>query len=98
MMQVSYVLFVVFLMLIAADGWTTYRILRSGGRELNPVIKWLVERIGLLPALIVTRAVGAGLVWSLVLGGAWYVIAVLDLIFAYTVYNNVMVMRKMGLK
>ena len=49
------------------DGWTTYKILRLGGRELNPVVKWLMDRIGEYEALVVFKAAAILLVWVIAL-------------------------------
>ena len=49
------------------DGWTTYKILRLGGLELNPVVKWLMERIGEYEALVVFKAAAILLVWVIAL-------------------------------
>lgn len=35
-----------------ADAYTTIRVLRQGGRELNPVMRYLIEHLGMLPAML----------------------------------------------
>ena len=35
------------------DAVTTLRILAKGGRELNPLIRWMMGRLGTAPALLV---------------------------------------------
>ena len=48
------IMFAVFIALAIADARLTWLILRGGnGRELNPVIRWLIEKLGLVPALVV---------------------------------------------
>lgn len=37
------------------DAVTTYMILKRGGSERNPVIRAVIERIGLIPALVCTK-------------------------------------------
>lgn len=39
----------------ASDAWTTMMILDRGGYEGNPALAWLMEKIGPLPALIVSK-------------------------------------------
>lgn len=39
-----------------ADAVFTVRILKNGGRELNPVMAWLFGRLGMVPALAATKA------------------------------------------
>ena len=50
-----------------ADGWTTWQVLRLGGRETNPAVRWLMERIGAYPALLLTKCFAAALAWVLAL-------------------------------
>ena len=44
-----------FLIMQALDGLTTYVILKQGGRELNPVMQIAMNFLGVLPALIVVK-------------------------------------------
>ena len=37
---------VVFLALLVADILTTRRVLNAGGRELNPLVRWLMGKLG----------------------------------------------------
>lgn len=49
-----------------ADAWTTQRVLGSGGRELNPVMRWCIETFGvgwLVPKLA-PAAVAVWLAWQ----------------------------------
>lgn len=51
---------ILILLLVAlnvADILLTLRIIKQGGRELNPLLAWLMTRIGIKPALIVSKAV-----------------------------------------
>ena len=43
--------------LIVADGVLTYEILRRGGRELNPVLRWLFEKIGVIEGIVLSRLI-----------------------------------------
>ena len=49
------------------DGWTTYKILRLGGRDLNPVVRWIMEKIGEYEGLVVIKTFGIVLVWVIAL-------------------------------
>lgn len=49
------VLLVVFLI---ADGLLTRTVLRSGGRELNPVVGLMVKRLGVTQAVLLSRGIG----------------------------------------
>jgi hypothetical protein len=45
------------------DVWTTQRIIAGGGRELNPVLNWLMERYGLMRTLVVWKVLAMVLLW-----------------------------------
>jgi hypothetical protein len=48
------IMFVIFIALAIADARLTWLILRrKNGKELNPVIRWAIEKLGLVPALVV---------------------------------------------
>jgi hypothetical protein len=40
-----------------ADGWTTYKILSDGGRELNTRMRKGIEQYGLIPALVIYKGI-----------------------------------------
>jgi hypothetical protein len=42
--------------LVVADGILTHEILRRGGREMNPVLRKLFEKIGVVEGLVLSRA------------------------------------------
>lgn len=46
--------------LVVADGWLTHALVKRGGRELNPLVRALIARVGLVPALVATRLVALG--------------------------------------
>jgi hypothetical protein len=41
--------------LVVVDGLMTHEILRRGGRELNPVLRKLFEKIGVVEGLVLSR-------------------------------------------
>lgn len=45
----------------AADNYTTHRALSGGAREANPIMRWVLERIGLVPMVLTRFAIGCGL-------------------------------------
>lgn len=51
----------ILLILQLADGWTTYRILSEGGREKNPVVRWLMNRIGMLHGILTSKTLA--IIW-----------------------------------
>ena len=42
------------------DAFLTVRILKDGGKELNPVMDKLMKKIGVVPALVLAKAAGIG--------------------------------------
>jgi hypothetical protein len=48
-------LFVVLVILQGLDIWTTKTILDNGGKELNPVMRFLMEKIGVMKALFLMK-------------------------------------------
>lgn len=53
-------LLIVFAGLSLCDVWSTYDALRLGAWEVNPVARWLIETLGLLPGLLVMKGAGIG--------------------------------------
>ena len=97
-MTLAFVLFLLLVVLATADGVTTHKILSTpGGRELNPVLRWMIEKLGLLPALVWSRLAvfAAGYFMTL----AWQSYGVLVLIalcasFGAVVYSNLQVINR----
>lgn len=50
-------LFVVLVIQQILDIYTTHKVLSQGGRELNPLLDKLMDRIGVLPALVLTKLI-----------------------------------------
>lgn len=56
----------VFIALVALnilDGWLTLKILSDGGRELNPLMKTLMDEVGPVAAMSATKLVMLAIVW-----------------------------------
>jgi len=54
--MMTYALIALLAALQAADIYTTRRILLAGGKEMNPAVRWLIGRFGILPALLMSKA------------------------------------------
>ena len=88
-------LFVLLLLLCAADTWTTHEVLRMGGRELNPIVRWLIEHLGQSVALLVPRGALLGVVaWAVFASGEdaltllpWLIAA--NVVYVVVVWRNV---------
>lgn len=83
-----WVILAVFAALQAADYWTTDRILRQGGNELNPVLRWFFERFGRRPALLAGKLVAvAAAGWLAMSGSMWPLVAVTAVYGAVVAHN-----------
>ena len=67
MHNVSLALFVLVMILQALDGYLTWRVLAAGGRELNPIVRALVERLGVVPGLVLAKVAFAVVAGALIL-------------------------------
>lgn len=71
----------VFIALQIADAGLTVVIIRAGGRELNPAVRVLIERLGLVPGLVAAKALLIALVLAcLPIVPLWALIA-LDVLY-----------------
>ena len=82
------------------DGWTTYKVLRSGkGTEANPVVRKVIERLGVYPGLMAVK--GGAIVCVIVARqyGVWvgdvaiYVLALAVVLYVVVVAQNWKVMK-----
>lgn len=80
--------------MILADGYTTFRILRSGGTELNPVMRWFMRRFGLVLGILVSRLVAIGAVTMLYMAGLQTLILAVYVVYVFVVANNINQMRE----
>ena len=55
MVVLNVILFLVFCAIQSYDIYTTYFILKKGGTELNPFIKKVMAKIGVLPGLLIVK-------------------------------------------
>lgn len=86
-------LLILFTLLQLADVWTTLEVLKRGGREANPIVRYFIEHYGAKEALIglkVALAVFLAAVWPHV---TWQLLAGLNVFFALVVWSNYEVMR-----
>ena len=88
-------LIILFGLLQIADIATTIRALDRGARELNPVVRWFMARMGTLPGLVALKGAGGAAVVAGVLFAHAYAptvaIIAMSLIcaaYAYVVIHN----------
>ena len=80
----------------AADLATTLVVLQRGGKELNPVARWFIVKLGPLFGLSLLKlAAIAVMVWAAPTPGVDYVFAALCGAYVFVVANNVRVLRRL---
>ncbi len=96
-------LLVVLALLQILDIYTTYNILKLGGRELNPILNKLFDKVGVIPGLIVPKSIYIGILMYYYLVNStsmqsfgWLVsLTVIVLIYIGVVFNNFKVLKGM---
>jgi hypothetical protein len=94
--MINYILLAIFIALQAGDFYTTYTILKTGkGRELNPILVWVFNKIGYTAGLAIFKglAVAVGIYAAQFLNG-YYVLIPLIALYAWVVWNNYKVLAK----
>lgn len=75
----------IFAALQAADIALTALVLRNGGRELNPIMHWFMDRLGMIPGLAVPKLFALAVVaWINI---DWFTIAACVLYAAVVTWN-----------
>lgn len=88
-------LFYALVILQLADIATTHYALRTGkAREANCGMAWLMARIGVLPALIVTKAIFVALAcYMLRFDNVGWALGALCVLYGWVVFNNFKVIK-----
>jgi len=95
-MNSNEILFFALVGLNVLDVYTTMQILKQGGRELNPLMAWLMGKIGPLPAMLALKVpllVAMGLMLTDV--PPWMLLALLAL-YVFVVANNLRVIWRLS--
>ena len=89
-------LIIVLLVLQGLDIYTTYKVISSGkGYEANPVMAWVISKLGLLKGLVIAKRT----IFTPCLFGFWFihltapitlllVLGLLTFIYSWIVYHN----------
>ena len=91
-------LLILFAALQLLDIYTTLRVLRAGGRELNPVMAWLMAHMGVPQALVAMKVI---VVLTVIWASLWllllplWVLVVLCVLYVAVVVNTMHVLRAM---
>ena len=85
-----------FLLLQVADYATTHKIIQLGGYERNPLVRMAMDTFGVIPALLLYKALGCVAGWLVYSTGAMWAMAGLVAFMLVVVVNNGMVLRRLG--
>ena len=84
-------LLILYVLLQAADVYTTLTVLKQGGRELNPVLAKLFTKADPLIVMVGIKLVG---VWALWYVNSWMLTLAACGVYAYVVNQNYGVMTR----
>lgn len=73
-------LFILFVVLQFADAATTLAVIKRGGKEKNPVMIYIMGKLGTNAALLATKAVAIGVIYAIL---PWMPLVVLGLLCAW---------------
>jgi hypothetical protein len=90
------ILALVLTLLQVVDGWATYQIIKNHGKEMNPLIRKLIEKLGLYKALVIAKGFAVALGWILVfLNAPVWTLGLLVAFYAVVAANNWGVLEKL---
>ena len=76
---------IVFVLLNAADIYTTHTVLKQGGRELNPLLAKLFEQFDPIVVMVTLKLAA---VWALWYVDVYWITALACAVYLYVVVNN----------
>lgn len=92
--MIQVVLITSLLTFIALDIYTTTKILQRGGEELNPLVRWLMSKLGVRQGLLIRVPVQILALAALSMAGTWG-LAIVALLYSVVLINNFLVLRKL---
>lgn len=93
-MDFSIAMLYVFIVLQVLDALSTVYGMRLGHTEKNPLLAWLFEKVGVIPALLVVKTgMVAVLVYYVGLYSVWILVAG-NILYAYIFYRNLEVISQ----
>lgn len=79
----------------AADMLTTILVLEKNGAERNPIVRWLIDKLGRVPGLLAAKAAGVTAGAVLVGQGQIEWLAALTALYLVVVLNNLRVLHQL---
>ena len=76
---------IVFVLLNAADIYTTHTVLKQGGRELNPVLAKLFEQFDPIVVMVTLKLAAVWVLWYV---DVYWITALACAVYLYVVVNN----------
>lgn len=93
-MDFSIAMLYVFIVLQVLDALSTVYGMRLGHTEKNPLLAWLFEKVGVIPAMLVVKTgMVAVLVYYVGLYPVWILVAG-NILYAYIFYKNLEVISQ----
>lgn len=89
-----YLLAILLTVLNIFDFYSTYKILRAGGNELNPIMNFLIQKLGLVWALAISKLIVLVCISILVWFKMVYLLIVLICLYTYIAVHNFREMKK----
>lgn len=93
------ILVYIFIAMQVIDGWSTWQVFRTrGGIEANPIVAWLMERLGLFYGLVAAKAFAIGVVLLIQSYGGWNdglgrgMLILLIIFYAWVLWNNLRIL------
>ena len=84
-------LLILYVLLQAADVYTTLTVLKQGGRELNPILAKLFTRFDPLAVMVGIKLVGVLALWYV---NSWMLTLAACVVYAYVVNRNYWEIKK----
>ena len=87
-------LLIIFTLLQVADFYSTYVILKNGGRETNKPIIWMINKFGVVKGLVIVKGVAICVVWIVAyylrdLAILPYFLGLANTLYCYIVLKNI---------
>lgn len=76
------------------DVLTTMHVLSKGGREINPMVSWMIGKLGIVPALLVVKVFALGVLYSQLAVIPMYILLIIFAVYVAVLANNVHAMLK----
>lgn len=85
-------LFLLLVALNALDAVSTIHIILKGGEEKNPLLRPILQRLGVVPGLVLAKVVSLAIIWVVVLNlpmqsAVWMLAALIVCYIAILAYN-----------